>query len=487
MKTHYIEFVAILIACAAGPTAWSVQMTTPPMTKEAAIVSSVVRKDDHHFSEQWTEGLQDMVRRGDFPDRSQRAVAPAAPIARGAGDPGCVTTSQIFAFEDTNKILLTNFTTGQLLNLMFDAGEALIAENGDNFDFIGYWINFVPDHQIGSAFYAGIFNDVQGIGLALFDNRPFTITNTNKVEGIVMMWNINTETWVPGDGPEADWVRLVLGQEFEHRFGMFLPPLADGRSLQGDNVCGRSAHWSFHVDGQGSSMEILEWIGENPAEVLLVDTFPLTFNTDISDGVWSYTDLYLMGYVSPQEMDAGNSELRYMDDWACDAPFHAGDISHFDSSDIIETAGERIPDSLGEDKDFRTGWVVIHLPGDEPDQAELEKAAAILNQHTIDWDHSTLGRGTMDNTIFDDCNCNGVPDADDIANKDSADINNNGVPDECECVADLDGSGEVGVSDLLAFLAAWGTDPAGPPDLNDDGIVGVADLLLLLAAWGPCE
>lgn len=487
MNTHCIDFVAILIACGTGPSVLSVQTTTPPATRESAVVASVDLKDDHHFSEQWTEGLQDMVQRGEFPDRSQRAVPPAAPIARGAGDPGCVTTSQFFPFEDTNELLLTNFNNSQMLNLMFDAAEELIAAHGDNFDFIGYWVNFVPHHQVGGAFYAGIFNDVQGIGLPIYDNRPFTITNTNKAEGLVMMWNINTESWVPGDGPEADWVRLVLGQEFEHRFGMFLPPLADGRSLQGDNVCGRQFHWSFHVDGQGSSMEILEWVGENPAEVELIDTFPLSFNTDIPGGVWSYTDLYLMGYVSPQEMDAGNSELRYMDDFACDAPFHFGDISHFDSSDIIQTAGERIPDSVGEDKDFRTGWIVIHLPGDEPDQAELEKAAAILNQHTIDWADSTLGRGTMDNTLFDDCNCNGVADADDIAGGESNDVNSNGVPDECECLADLDGSGDVGASDLLALLSAWGTDPNGPPDLDGDGTVGSADLLLLLVAWGPCE
>ncbi len=54
------------------------------------------------------------------------------------------------------------------------------------------------------------------------------------------------------------------------------------------------------------------------------------------------------------------------------------------------------------------------------------------------------------------------------------------------CPADLNGDGFVGVGDLLALLAAWGTDPGGPPDLNGDGTVGVADMLLLLAAWGPC-
>lgn len=54
------------------------------------------------------------------------------------------------------------------------------------------------------------------------------------------------------------------------------------------------------------------------------------------------------------------------------------------------------------------------------------------------------------------------------------------------CPADLDGDGNVGLSDLLALLAAWGSKPNGPPDLDGDGNVGLGDLLILLADWGPC-
>lgn len=52
-----------------------------------------------------------------------------------------------------------------------------------------------------------------------------------------------------------------------------------------------------------------------------------------------------------------------------------------------------------------------------------------------------------------------------------------------DCDADLDGSGSVDVTDLLAMLAAWGT-PAG--DVTGDGNTTIADLLALLSAWGPC-
>jgi len=55
-----------------------------------------------------------------------------------------------------------------------------------------------------------------------------------------------------------------------------------------------------------------------------------------------------------------------------------------------------------------------------------------------------------------------------------------------KCPWDLDGDGEVGVTDFLEVLAAWGTDPGGPPDSDGDGIVGVTDFLAVLANWGTC-
>ncbi len=58
---------------------------------------------------------------------------------------------------------------------------------------------------------------------------------------------------------------------------------------------------------------------------------------------------------------------------------------------------------------------------------------------------------------------------------------------EYQCTScDLDGNGSVNTVDLLDLLAAWGTDPGGPPDFDGDNNVSTNDLLLLLANWGPC-
>jgi sugar lactone lactonase YvrE len=57
-----------------------------------------------------------------------------------------------------------------------------------------------------------------------------------------------------------------------------------------------------------------------------------------------------------------------------------------------------------------------------------------------------------------------------------------------QCTADLDGSGDVGLSDLIAVLTAWGPC-AGPcpADIDGSGVVEFADVLAVIGAWGPCE
>jgi hypothetical protein len=53
------------------------------------------------------------------------------------------------------------------------------------------------------------------------------------------------------------------------------------------------------------------------------------------------------------------------------------------------------------------------------------------------------------------------------------------------CPGDVDGSGNVGVEDLLAVVDMWG-QAGGDGDVDEDGTVGVGDLLVIIDAWGAC-
>lgn len=132
------------------------------------------------------------------------------------------------------------------------------------------------------------------------------------------------------------------------------------------------------------------------------------------------------------------------------------------------------------------GWVVV---GAVPVES-LEVAytySRSLDMAITNWD-GTIGNYLYYNFLFDDCNQNHVADGCDIAGGSESDFNGNGVPDSCEgyCPWDVDGGGDVGVTDFLELLAVWGTDPGGPPDFDGDGAVGVGDFLELLAHWGAC-
>ena len=347
------------------------------------------------------------VREGHIVRPAPPVVMPRShpPVSPADGGPPPVTAADLFLFPDSSGLLLTSFSDEALFDLMTDAANALLAERGDEFDFVGYFLNFEPDHLIGAAFYLPVFNDVLGVGDMggavgqpgpTFDLRDALGLAGESIEGYVMMWNIDSGFWEPGSGPGAAFTRLVLGQEFEHRYAVFLPPLVTGEELQGDDFgCGRTLHWNWKVDGQGSGMEISEWVGTSPA-VLAASN--VSFNTDIPGSVFSYTDLYLMGYVTPAQMDAGNSQLRYLQTSDCFSDY-SGAIKTLGSADLIAAAGPRVPSAANETHDYRTGWIVFHLPGAPPTAGQAADIVGILNQQQADWSLSTLGLGTMDNNL----------------------------------------------------------------------------------------
>jgi len=78
-----------------------------------------------------------------------------------------------------------------------------------------------------------------------------------------------------------------------------------------------------------------------------------------------------------------------------------------------------------------------------------------------------------------------VDDVLDIWDGTSQDSNNDGVLDECECFADVNGDGAGNVLDILMLLENWGqTGPIG--DTTNDGTVNVDDILYILDNWGAC-
>src|SRR5688572_10688156 len=79
----------------------------------------------------WVEELRAAAEKGEVVDPRERPIPPIAPRperhALGGGPP-CLTNEHVFAYEDTARLLLTDFSDGQLIALMVDAANALLAE-----------------------------------------------------------------------------------------------------------------------------------------------------------------------------------------------------------------------------------------------------------------------------------------------------------------------------------------------------------------------
>ena len=79
-----------------------------------------------------------------------------------------------------------------------------------------------------------------------------------------------------------------------------------------------------------------------------------------------------------------------------------------------------------------------------------------------------MGDGTSCDPSPCDCNGNGVPDGEDIAEGTSEDCNGNGIPDECDLITfgDFDADGIVRLEDFSAFVDAF-AGPYLPPSPAD--------------------
>jgi hypothetical protein len=137
---------------------------------------------------------------------------------------------------------------------------------------------------------------------------------------------------------------------------------------------------------------------------------------------------------------------------------------------------------------YLSGCFFCGLPGVECAGYWFQKAPNFFGiDCSVDCDAdgtSDVYQLTIDST--QDCNHNDTLDSCDIA-AGAPDINENGIPDSCECIADLFVDGQVDGADLGVMLCQWGAATTTTvSDLNRDGQVNGADLGYLLANWGPC-
>ena len=131
------------------------------------------------------------------------------------------------------------------------------------------------------------------------------------------------------------------------------------------------------------------------------------------------------------------------------------------------------------------GGISFMLPngttGDLPiSDSEFQSNVALVSGGAIHI-HGDAGGITMSGNLF----CENLPEH--VSGEGYTDSGDNS---DCNCPADLDGSGMVDGADLTIMLSDWGPLAEGESssaDIDGTGEVDGADLTLLLSGWGICE
>ena len=331
------------------------------------------------------------------------------------------------------------------------------------------------------TFYAGAYHTqgnpgVSGIG------RPVSLaTSLMHMNYIDLSWNLRD------DGSMVS----VLSHEFGHRWLYFVSGVGESRS--GAHPA-QNAHmpapfnWWTEIDS--SPMGGTTWSSNGDG----------TFTTPPMRTYYAYAwvELYLMGLAAPLEVQpwwyvGDNPDLNGPYYPPIDSTFE-GTLVDLQIEDVIDANGQRIPAYPDTQRDFRAADVLLTRPQNALQAEHLVNVRHKMNIWRDAWSISVGQRGSVETeldeilaTSVPDCNFNGVADDEDVATGTSTDDNANGIPDECECPADINGDGVVGPIDLATLLGAWGANPESPADLNGDGVIDPIDLATLLGAWGPCE
>ncbi len=146
--------------------------------------------------------------------------------------------------------------------------------------------------------------------------------------------------------------------------------------------------------------------------------------------------------------------------------------------------GKRVLATVVQEEVVEVKLEVIVVPGVVV-QADITEAVEAAAEISADVAAQGEAQAESQPATMQDCNGNGIDDADDILFGVSTDFDADGHPDECEAaLGDINLDGTVTQLDVNAVLGWWGLGYSPTSDANGDGTVDGFDLSLVLAAFG---
>lgn len=269
--------------------------------------------------------------------------------------------------------------------------QSFYASNPDAYDFILVLTQFEAIGEDGVlGLYWSVRNDVEGIGLPTFDvSAEF---GSSVLQGLIDGGQL--EQYLSEDGAlDADRVAVVLNHELGHRWLVHCRYM-DASGNASENLLGREgAHWSALLDSDGSFMYGSDW----------ADNGDGTYTATEIESRYSQLDLYLMGLISPSEVQPFT--LLHSDALSADElPMLGRTIEAvpetIDVDQVMAAEGPRRPTADEAPRNFRVAVVYLVSPDTDVTSEELAAIQGVMANwraaffhHTGGWALVDVGRG----------------------------------------------------------------------------------------------
>lgn len=259
------------------------------------------------------------------------------------------------------------------------------------------WLDFPGDLGGGAfAFEANIKNQIEGIGLPLFD-RSGSVGSRGVVESLLQMGAISN---YPDDPDEVflgtNSTMGVLGQEAGHRWLAF-PTFSRGAEQMSTRLLGRDfAHWSYFMDSDGSVMEGNDIVDQGGG--FFVTTAAATSR-------YSRLDQYIMGLRPPAQVPpfffvANPTGVSRQPSSAPEANVSFQGVRvDVRVQDVVAAEGARVPKAKKAPKVFNMAFIVVGRQGEPVSAASIAKVDAFRRRWEAFFNAATDGLGRVVTTL----------------------------------------------------------------------------------------
>jgi hypothetical protein len=334
----------------------------------------------------------------------KKVKAQASLVGISPGNSGAAAQPVDFANPPTERLsgaLFETFAKEKRLDLPAIL-RAFYRTHSDSFDTVYVWTNFAFDNGLFIAHTFNIRNDIQGIGLPLFDHGP--AYGSARLGSLIAMGNVadwpkNPDAYMAG----LNSAITIVCHEQGHLWLAYVHFDADNQVK--DDLLGRqNSHWSFLADtrtsadgGYSSLMEGNSWR----------DSGAGTFTT-VESAVNYFTplDQYLMGLRAASEVGdipylVTDPQLKeFLHEKSPAAGFSMSAARKTTSvAQIVECEGLRVPDVTTSSKVFRIAFVALTEQGSTLSSTELAKISAYRDAVVGYFSTATGGRGSLDASL----------------------------------------------------------------------------------------